>query len=38
MEQAVVSGLTENLASILAAKLFQEVSLVTSFRDDLEFY
>lgn len=37
MEQAVINALAENLASMLAEKLFQEVSLVIDFKDDFEF-
>lgn len=37
MEAAVISALSENLASMLADKLFQEVSLVIDFKDDFEF-
>lgn len=36
-EAAVVSKATENLTSILVQKLFQEVSLLTGFREDFEF-
>lgn len=37
MEQAVITTLAEKMASMLADKLFQEVSLVIDFKDDFEF-
>ena len=36
-EATVVSKVTGNLTSILVEKLFQEVSLLTGFREDFEF-
>ena len=36
-EAAVVSKITGNLTSILVEKLFQEVSLLTGFREEFEF-
>lgn len=37
MEQAVISTLAEKMASMVAEKLFEEVSLVIDFKDDFEF-
>lgn len=36
MGEAIVSTLSEKLTSMLAHKIFQEVSLVTNFREDVE--
>lgn len=37
MAEAIVSTLSEKLSSLLADKIFQELSLVINFREDVEF-